>query len=251
MTPTPSLSELLSLIDERSAALRAAVDAAGALDVPVPGCPDWSLRELTIHLGEVQRFWSVVVADADPDGAPSHDRIPDPEPLGDLLTWSAESTRLLLDALTQAGPDRPCWTWWGPSGAPMTAAAVARHQVQEAAVHAFDAQEAIGKPEPLPSAAAIDGVAEFVQVGLGSEGAWPHDPARIAFAAAEGSSWPVELSAEGVRLDPTGGAAPLATVRAPASDLVLALYRRIPLDRVQVDGDRAVVERLLAWGDTE
>ncbi|GAB1690585.1 maleylpyruvate isomerase family mycothiol-dependent enzyme [Krasilnikovia sp. M28-CT-15] len=251
MTPTPPFPELLSLIDERSAVLRDAVDSAGALDVTVPGCPDWSLRELTTHLGEVQRFWSVVVSDADPAQAPSRERIPDPAPAGDLLAWSAESTRLLLAALGQAGPDRPCWTWWGPSGAPLTAGAVARHQVQEASVHAFDAQESIGKPEPLPSVAALDGVAEFVQVGLGSLGAWRHDPARIAFAAVEGPSWLVDLSAEGARLEPTATDAPRATVRAPASDLVLALYRRIPLERVRVDGDRALVERLLAWGDTE
>ncbi|BFU45882.1 maleylpyruvate isomerase family mycothiol-dependent enzyme [Krasilnikovia sp. MM14-A1004] len=250
MTPTPAFPELLSLIDGRSVALRAAV-AAGALDAPVPGCPDWSLRDLTVHLGQVQRFWAVVVADADPAAAPTPERVPDPQPHGDLLDWSAESTRLLLDALGEAGPSQPCWTWWGPSGAPMTAGAVARHQVQEAAVHAFDAQEAFGAPEPLPGPVAVDGVAEFVQVGLGSEGAWPHPPARIAFTATEGPSWLVDLSGAGARLDPDGGGEPLTTVRAPAGDIVLALYRRIPLERVEVEGDRALAQRLLAWGDTE
>ncbi|GAB1646152.1 maleylpyruvate isomerase family mycothiol-dependent enzyme [Krasilnikovia sp. MM14-A1259] len=256
---TPSFPELLSLVDERSTALRAAV-AAGDPAAPVPGCPDWSLRDLTVHLGHVHRFWAVAVSDADPAAAPARDRVPDPEPTGDLLDWSAASTRLLLDALGEAGPGQPCWTWWGTSGAPMTAGAVARHQVQEAAVHAFDAQEAIGRPEPLPGSCAVDGVAEFVQVGLGSEGAWPHAAARIAFVTAEGPSWLVDLSPAGVRLDPAGsspepdpaaGGEPRATVRGPAGDLVLALYRRIPLERVRVDGDRELVELLLTWGDTE
>ena len=85
------------------------------------------------------------------------------DPHGDLPEWSAESTRLLLAALGEAGPDAACWTWWPLSDAPQTAGAVARHQVQEAGVHAYDAQEAIGKPEPIPAAVAVDGVGEFLR----------------------------------------------------------------------------------------
>jgi hypothetical protein len=35
--------------------------------------------------------------------------------------------------------------------------------------------------------------------------------------------------------------APAVTVSAPASDLVLLLYGRIPPERVEVDGDRAAL----------
>src|SRR3954468_17941373 len=186
MTDTPPYAQLLSLIDERLATLRDAVAAAPDLAARVPGCPSWTLRDLVAHVGAVQRFWAVLVALADDSAPPRPEQRPDQDPEGDLLQWSAESTRLLLDALDAAGPASPSWAWWAPSGAPLTAGAVARHQVQEAAVHAFDAQETIGRAEPVPAAVAVDGVAEFLSVGLGSQGLWPGRPARVAFSAVDG-----------------------------------------------------------------
>jgi hypothetical protein len=42
-----------------------------------------------------------------------------------------------------------------------------------------------------------------------------------------------------------------AAMRATASDLVLALYRRVPIDQLDVVGDRAVAEAFLATSSTE
>jgi uncharacterized protein (TIGR03083 family) len=246
MTSLLPFPELLDLIAERSAALRTAV-SAGDTSARVPGCPDWSLRELVAHLGAVQRFWAEVVTIGPADSAPPFDEA---DPTGDLLEWSAESTRLLLDALRAAGPERDCWAWWGDSEAPLTSGAVARHQIQEAAVHAWDAQETVGKPEPVPAAVAVDTIDELLVVTLGSLGAWPHRPARIALSAVEGPSWLVDLTPSGAKSGPSAGGEPLATIKGAASDLVLTLYKRIPLDRVEVDGDRAAVEELLTWTDT-
>jgi uncharacterized protein (TIGR03083 family) len=250
MTATAPFPELLDLITERSAVLRAAAQA-GDLDARVPGCPDWSLRDLIAHLGWVQRFWAADVAAGPAQGPPSRSSVADSEPTGDLLTWSAESTRLLIESLRAAGPDLDCWTWWGASEAPMTSGAIARHQVQEAAVHAYDAQESVGKPEPIPAGIAVDTIDEFVVVTLGSLGAWPHRPARIALSALEGPTWLVDLTPGGAKAEPAASGEPVATMRGSAGDLVLALYSRIPLDRVDVDGDRETVERFLAWTDTE
>ncbi|MBM2615400.1 maleylpyruvate isomerase family mycothiol-dependent enzyme [Actinoplanes sp. LDG1-06] len=243
---------LITLIDERSAALRDAVAAAAvSSDARVPGCPEWSLGDLVAHLGAVQRFWSVVVRAGDPTGPPSASSLGDREPRGDLLEWSAESTRMLLTALRSSPADAPAWAWWGASSAPLTVGAIARHQVQEAAVHAYDAQETIGKPEPLPSAVAADGVAEFVQVGVGSLGEWPHRPARIAFDAVDGPSHVLDLTPAGGRLDPAASGEPVVTVRGSGSDLVLALYGRVPFDDLRVDGDREVLTRLRAWSNPD
>jgi len=248
MSETPSFPELLSLIDERSAALREALASAPDLRGRVPGCPDWSLTDLVTHLGNVQRFWAAVVKAGAADGPPSDSSRRGVEPEGDLEQWSAESTRLLLAALGEVGPGAPCWTWWPASSAPRTSGAVARHQVQEAAVHAFDAQETIGKREPIPASAAVDGVDEFLRVSFGSDDPWPHRPARVAFAATEGPSWTLDVTPTGVHLQPAAGGDPLATVHGSASDLVLALYGRIPLDNLRVDGDRDAVEDVITWG---
>ena len=247
MTSLLPFPEALDLISERSAVLREAV-ATGDTAARVPGCPEWSLRDLVAHLGAVQRFWAEAVA-AGPAGSPPE--FVEGDPAGDLLEWSAESTRQLIDALRVAGPDRDCWTWWDDSEAPMTAGAVARHQVQEAAVHAWDAQQAVGKPEPIPAAVAVDTIDEFLVVTLGSLGAWPHRPARIALSAVEGPTWLVDLTPAGAQADPSAGGEPLAPIRGAAGDLVLAVYKRIPADRVEVDGDREAVEEFLAWTDTE
>lgn len=250
MTETPSFPELLSLVEERSTALSEAVAAAPELAARVPGCPDWTLHDLVAHLGRVQRFWAVVVQAGPAQGPPLAEAVRDAEPSGDLLEWFAASTRLLVAALREAGPDTECWTWWGESSAPQTAGAVARHQVQEAAVHAYDAQETIGKPEPVPAAVAVDGIAEFLQVTYGSEGAWPHRPARVMFAATEGPSWTLDVTPAGAAVDPAASGAAVATVRGSASDILLGLFGRIPWERLTIDGDATVVEQLRGWGDT-
>jgi uncharacterized protein (TIGR03083 family) len=244
-----TFAEFLSLIDGRSAALRDAVAAASGLTARVPGCPDWTLRDLVVHLGGVQRFWAGAVTAADLSGPPSRPTGPEPSD-DDLLEWSAESTRQLLAALGEAGPDGPSWAWWPAEAAPHTALAVARHQVQEAAVHAYDAQDTIGKPEPIPGVVAVDGVAEFLTVPMGSLSPWPNRPARITFKATDGPSWTVDLSPTGVHLDPAESGEPVATVHAPVSDLVLALYGRVPFDDLEVTGDRGVLTELRGWAAT-
>jgi len=251
MTGTAPFEQLLLQIEDRSAALRSAASAASDFAARVPGCPEWTLGDLVTHLGGVQRFWALTTRLSDPTGPPTDEQRGDLEVEGDLLTWSAESTALLIEALTAAGPDGPAWAWWGASESPMTAGAIARHQVQEAAVHAFDAQESGGRAEPLPAAVAVDGVAEFIQVGLGSSGPWPGRPARIAFTATEGPSWVLDLTPSGARLDPAAGGEPVATVHGSASELVLALYNRISFDDLRVDGDRAVLAELLGWEPEE
>ncbi|MCO8276337.1 maleylpyruvate isomerase family mycothiol-dependent enzyme [Actinoplanes sp. TRM 88003] len=243
------LPALITLIDERSAALRDAVAAAAVSDARVPGCPEWDLNDLVAHLGAVQLFWAAAVAAADPSGPPS--ALGNREPVGDLLAWSAGATDRLLAALRDSSAETPAWAWWGRSSAPLTVGAVARHQVQEAAVHAYDAQETAGKAEPLPAGVAVDGVAEFLQVGVGSLGAWPHRPARVAFVAVEGPAHILDLTPSGGVLDPAAGGDAVVTVHGSASDLVLALYGRVPFERLTVDGDQEVLAQLRAWSNPD
>jgi MDMPI C-terminal domain len=101
-----------------------------------------------------------------------------------------------------------------------------------------------GKPEQIPAAVAVDGVAEFLQVTFGSQGPWPHRPARIVFVADEGPSWTLDLTPAGAKLDPPDGGDAVATVHGSASDILLALFGRLPLDRLRIGGDRGVVEEL-------
>ncbi|MGW7486936.1 maleylpyruvate isomerase family mycothiol-dependent enzyme [Streptomyces sp. NPDC054786] len=247
MPQAPAFEDLLALIQDRSAALRSRVAGSPDLDVRVPSCPDWSLRDLVEHLTEVHRFWAAAVvagpSEKPPTAVPADDTLS-----ADLLARSAAATGELIAALRAAGPAVGCWTWWADSGVPTTSGAVARHQVREAAVHAFDAQLATGTPQPVPAVVALDGITEFIGVSHGTAGPWPHEPARIGLHAAEGESWLVDLTAS------TSGAIDghhktAADLHGSASNLLLTLHGRLPLDRLRSEGDRATLERLLSWPD--
>jgi len=250
--PVLSFDDQLAHIASRSEALRTAAAAAGP-QARVPTCPDWSVADLVTHLGEVHLFWSAVVSAGPASGPPDESLVGDRTPHGELLQWSATATARLIGALQEAGPDRGCWTWWESAGAPMTAGAVARHQVQEAAVHALDAQLAAGRPQALPAAVAADGVGEHLTVELPTNGNWPHDPVRLVLDAGDGGVWLIDLGRTGVRVSPLADpgaavdAAPATTVTANPADLVLAFYRRPGHGPVHVSGDAKTFERLLEW----
>jgi uncharacterized protein (TIGR03083 family) len=245
MAQTPAFEDLLALVHDRSAALRSSVAGSPDLGVRVPSCPDWSLGDLVEHLTQVHRFWAAAVVAGPGEKPPNVGPADDALPAG-LLARSAAATQELITALRAAGPAAGCWTWWGDSGVPMTSGAVARHQVQEAAVHAFDAQLATGTPQPIPAVAAIDGIAEFISVSHGTAGPWPHEPARIGLHAAEGESWLLDLTASGAHVI-DGQHETAAGLYGPVSNLLLTLHGRLPLNSLRSEGDRAILENLLRW----
>jgi uncharacterized protein (TIGR03083 family) len=251
MEKTLEFPELLALIDERSAAFRAAVAAAPGLGVVVPSCPQWTLFDLVRHLGDGRRKWAAIVA-AGPADAPPAKPVWEsdvPRELEPLLAWSAESTRLMLDALREAGPAKGCWAWWDGSQSPSNCGAAARHQVQEVAVHTWDAQLALGTPQPLPDEVALDGVDEFLSTSCAGPYRWPHDAAAVDYHATEGRSWRLSLSAGGVSVARLEGGADngSAAIWGTAAELVLVLYGRIPVDSLKVEGDASIFNLLLEW----
>ena len=204
----------------------AATIAVASLDVRVPSCPDWSFADLIWHLGRVQRFWASVIragSDGEPEFPPE---TPGPAEARELEAWFRASTLELLGALDETRWDAPAWTWWIEE---RTVAAIARHQVQEAAVHRWDAQQAVTHVEPLPVRLADDGVDEFIWLARQLRG-----PAPIAFQATDTGT-----------IFNAGSGTPAATVSATASELVLLLYGRIAVDGVEIVGDHAAVGEFL------
>jgi uncharacterized protein (TIGR03083 family) len=210
------------------------------LSSPVPTCPAWDAQALVEHLGEVQRFWAHVLGLG--GEKPTDVDLPDaPADRPGLLAWFADSTGALVDALGKTAPSEAAWTWWGE---PATAGAIARHQVQEAAVHRVDAELVAGTAAPLHPDVADDGVAEFLEVMLDVPKGTVLAPVLLR-ASDTGGQWRVGG-------EPAGPpASPAATIGGTASDLVLVLYGRVGLDAVTVDGDREAVDALLAAANVE
>lgn len=232
--------QYLEMLAIDSAAFDTAIRAT-PLDVPVPPCPGWTVADLAYHLGEVHYFWGEVVRrrlaapEVEPPARP-HD--------GELVAWAADQAAGLQRALREADPAAPVWTW-----APQKDVAfIVRRMAQETAVHRWDAQAAAGDPRPIEPELASDGVDEFFAFFLDDEsrgGAAVGGSVHLHATDTPGE-WLVREGADGVLTVTAEHAKGDAAVRGPASDLLLALWRRIGLDGVEVLGDRDVAERLVA-----
>lgn len=215
------------------------VVASGDLDARVPTTPKWALRDLAHHIGTVQWYWSENVRARKPDERSGGSLTALPVD-NDLTAWLGWCTYGLLSALREAGPDAPSWAWWDDP-TPHTAGAVARHQAQEAAVHRWDAEGAVGSQTPLPAALATDGVPEFIEVMLGTDASALRGAVTLQ-ALDTGATWQVGAGSDDGRS---------AELHATASDLVLMLYRRLPVPDVDVAGDPILVASLLSLADTQ
>jgi uncharacterized protein (TIGR03083 family) len=224
---------------------RRLADVVGSsdLDARVPTTPKWALRDLAHHIGTVQWYWSANVRAKNPEER-SGGSLTELPLDSDLVAWLGWCTYGLLSALREAGPDAPCWAWWDDP-TPHTAGAVARHQAQEAAVHRWDAEGSVGSPTPLPPALATDGVPEFIEVMVGTDVTALRGAVTL-HALDTGGSWQVGAGAD-------GGEPPARTaeLHATASDLVLMLYRRLPVPDVDVAGEPILVASLLSLADTQ
>jgi uncharacterized protein (TIGR03083 family) len=233
---------------------RAAIESAGgrlaaiapeALDRPVPSCPGWSVERLVGHVGRTHVWATSFLALGTGDGrADPGDR---PPTGAAVLHWYRERLDLLLGEVDRHEPDEPTGSFVGP----VTAAFWARRQAHELAVHLWDAQEAIepGGGEPIAAAVAADGVDEWLEVFVPRflarreapiptdlVGATVHLHCTDPELAAGSGEWLLRITDAGCDVERTHAKGD-AAVRGSASDLLLAVWHRKPLDGLDVFGD--------------
>jgi uncharacterized protein (TIGR03083 family) len=199
----------------------------------VPGCPDWDLADLVWHLAEVQHFWAWVVRSRaqDPSGYTEPARRPDDELLAFLAAASAE----LEAALDGAEPAEPVWTW----SSRRDVAFVLRRQVVEAVVHTADVELVLDDLRPIPADVALDAIDEWLEVELPA--ALPDGPSAGAHPVVLHA---VDADAERT-LFPGTRPFPIAVLTGNAGDLLLALWRRVGIEVLTVDGDPATAAAML------
>jgi uncharacterized protein (TIGR03083 family) len=242
-------------IREHLAALRrdgevlADVAADTDLDVPVPTCPEWSLRDLVRHLGGVHRWATTYVTTARTsplDGDGDLERLVDGWPSdADLPEWFGRGYAALVAGLESAPKDLACWTFLP---APSPRAFWARRQAHETAIHLADALSASGESASFPPAFAADGIDELL-FGFGGRrraGVRTTAERTLALRATDlDAHWHVRLTPG----DPGGivvsreDAAAECAVAATASDLYLLLWNRRSSAGLDVEGDRGVLDQ--------
>ncbi|HZM76786.1 MAG TPA: maleylpyruvate isomerase family mycothiol-dependent enzyme [Candidatus Limnocylindrales bacterium] len=227
---------------------RRLADSVVDFDAAVPTCPDWTVRDLVRHLGEVHAWARSHVTDLRQERNddvstfrtwPAHDDAA-------LIDWYRNGHAALVEALEKADPGAdffgflPGWRgtrFW------------ARRQAHETAMHRVDAQSVSGAITATTTEFAVDGIDEMLH------GFFARRPSRLVSepplpfvlrANDAGRSWSVTIGADGVTTVDEG-AEGLASVSGTAFDLYLLLWNRRELEGLEVQGDPA---GLALWRET-
>jgi uncharacterized protein (TIGR03083 family) len=219
-------------------------------DRPVPSCPAWTIADLVWHLGEVHWFWGTDVETraSDPEEV---ERAKPARPSGytELVAWGRAQAARMTQILDATPDDVPLWTW-GLNESDHNAGFVRRHQVQEAAVHRWDMENAAtGQPGPVGAAEASDAIDEVLATTLPwSTGPDKPLPGSVHIHCTDvDGEWFVHPDG---RVERTHAKADVA-LRGTASDLLLGMYGRIPFGQLDIVGAEPVARELLARINTE
>ncbi|HLG00647.1 MAG TPA: maleylpyruvate isomerase family mycothiol-dependent enzyme [Acidimicrobiia bacterium] len=233
----------------------AAVGPHADLSVTVPSCPDWTLDALLFHTGGFCRFARLSLeqgATVEPGGLPHLD-YSDYSP-GDNVGWHRMEFDRLIAVLEASDPDEIGWSW----GRDQRKAFWFRRAAQELSMHCWDAENAAGVAAPIDPELAADGVDEVLDEfgrppsGLNSQGLaekFGRPGATLHFHASDVREHPGEWTAVAseaafsVTHEHSKGD---VGARGTASDLLLFVSGRVPLDRLEVFGDRALLEHWAA-----
>lgn len=214
----------------QSAALAEA--AKGNLAAPVKHCPGWTVADLVRHVYEVHWFWGTVAEQRLAAPPPDEDG-PEPAPDDELIERFRAGALHLVEVLRHADPDAACWTW---APRQQNVAFVQRHQVQEAAVHRWDAEHAAGRAVTLDVPVSVDSVEEFLTFSVASADEPPDKPVPglsgsfVLQATDADAAWTICDAEQPGTVRFERGARPDAPVLAgTASDLLLWLYQRVEL----------------------
>ncbi|MBB5938332.1 maleylpyruvate isomerase family mycothiol-dependent enzyme [Streptomyces zagrosensis] len=241
-------------------------DAGGGVGQPaplVPSCPNWSMADLVVHLGGVHRFVIRVIEDrlAEPPDAATllrelpadHEGWPlpgdaqphrGPVPVS-MVDHYADGAARLERLFREVHVSEPVWTWSDDR----TVGFWLRIQAIEAAVHRWDAENALGAARPVDAELAVDAVHHSLTVMAPARRAWTPDVAtgsgeRYRFRQTDGAAeWTVCFDGDTVRYEEVAGPCDVE-LAGTASDLMLFLWQRLPADRLtEAKGDRALIDR--------
>ncbi len=215
--------------------------AAAAASNPAAGIvryPGWTQLDLLVHTGSVHRRTSEIIR------ARSQERLgrvfPPDEEWDTVMPWFREGAAEMAGILEHTDPRTPVWAF----GRDHSVGAWRVRMALETAVHRWDAQRALGSPDPLDARLAERGIGEFGTMWAGSI-ATDGVAGRLGLRATDvGAAWVLEAADGAARLH-TGAGDTGPAVAGAASDVYLWLLGRVPIDELQVTGDPASWERAI------
>ena len=238
--------------------------AAGSEAAPVPSCPGWVVTDLVLHLGVVHRLVARVIGERmqqppergdwqwlglaeewrgwlPPGRAPRRSPVP-----AGLLGWFHAGAADLQERFRVADPGEQVWTW----SADHSVGFWQRMQAIEAAVHRWDAENAVGSAQPLDAALAADAIGQTFEVmapmrrTVGK--APPGHSERFLFQRTDGPGrWAVQFDGDTVLLGTPDGHYDIQ-ISGTASDLALFLWQRAVTGKLDIQGDTSLLSRYFA-----
>jgi uncharacterized protein (TIGR03083 family) len=220
------------------------VDGLGSADpdARVPSCPDWTVLDLTQHLGTVHRWATKLVIERSPARIPWAGLTDE----GDVFDarWLGEGGRALVEALRDADPDDSMWAW----GTDQHVRFWSRRQLHETFVHRVDLELALGTTSHVDPTVALDALDEFLanvkadrDISLRAREGRDAELIRIRSTTPTGQ-WSVRLTRDGYDFVDSAND-PDAELRGPAEDVLMVILRRraLPRANVSVEGDESLV----------
>ncbi|MGZ8177597.1 maleylpyruvate isomerase N-terminal domain-containing protein [Williamsia sp. SKLECPSW1] len=261
VSPAPSAAPAISPAEFRTAvevATRVMFTAVLVAEsgAPVPTCPDWSVRHLEAHLGQIHRWARAHLLGEEPPFADeaavlSRVRVPD------LPAWLLDGADALVSALRDAPDDVDAWVFMETGRTPLEF--WHRRQAHETVVHAVDAMAVARGSVPtagevtaalgdvLTPEFAVDGLDELL-TGFAPRGRsklWDGTPLTLVVAADDvDAAWTLSVAEDGLTVTPGDHAGDDVAARwtGTAAQLHLGLWNRG--EEVVVDGDP---ETLYRW----
>lgn len=226
--------------------------ASGDLSVTVPSCPGWDLGRLVGHLGRVHRMALAVVSTGSMSPAAPADLAAPPDDQDALRSYFSESAAQLVSDLATTSLEAPCWTFLGTGD---VTAFWHRRLAHEHSVHRYDAELAVGTPNPIPVDLAIDGVNEYFL--MSNVRVLPKKPdfalgGTIHLHATDSpdGEWMIEQTGSALTVS-HGHRKGDAAVRGTASDLLLGLWGRKDLtgtEGFEHFGNQVITAKLASLG---
>ncbi|HEY7271813.1 MAG TPA: maleylpyruvate isomerase family mycothiol-dependent enzyme [Actinoplanes sp.] len=197
-------------------------------DATVPTCPDWTVTDLTRHVGAVYLHKTVAMREGvQPEEWPPKE-IAEEEPLALLDRAYGE----LRHEFATRKPGDPAATWYGPD---QTVGFWIRRMAQETVIHRIDGELGTGQPvAPIPDDLAVDGIDELLKIFVAySVGEWAEDfaevltaPGRTYAIRTDGAAWRIRTGPGVFAVEDGDAGSADATVSGPPAAVLRWVWNR-------------------------